>query len=99
MWKPYTSQSHLFYKTNLVQIIICQYAIHTTPMFVWKLETVRNTEILYNKKLSPLRKIYTRLTNIAIWNIIFQTQLNEYVVSKNILIFISTHFNHEISKQ
>ena len=63
------------------------------------METVWNIEILCNKKLSPLRKNYTLLTNIALWNIIFQTQLNEYVAFKNILIFISTHFNHEVTKQ
>jgi len=89
--KPYTSQSHMFNKLTLPTLLFnSPHTIHTNQYLCFSLDSVLNTEVKYNKKRSFLRKNYTVLCNIALWSIIFHTQLNEYAAYK-ILKFSFQH--------
>jgi len=95
--KTYTTKSRLFNRAKLVPIIILsiQYTIHTTSRSV--------SQITYNFKVTRFSLIKTKpftpkLRFILSIFISWCTILNYYTTSKSISSFISTYFNHDITR-
>ena len=101
MWKPCTSHSNLFKRTNCIQNIISLSIYKYVPsnINIYIIVCIPSEVPSFsNKKRIHLPKNYPQLTNIVLGIIIFYAQFIKYFASNSMCIFISTHFNHEITK-
>jgi len=96
-WKPYTSHSHMFTKTKLINIIVYLLIYNRyKSIFIlqfWYRQKYWDSLLYETKPLTLL------LNNIFLLDLTFQAQLNGNVVAKSIQIFNSTQFHHEITKE